>query len=40
LDTRQLLHIYLEDGNIDRKAKRIDELEGVTSIEIHWKSRF
>ncbi|WP_148685677.1 Lrp/AsnC family transcriptional regulator [Candidatus Nitrosocosmicus hydrocola] len=30
-----LLHIYLENGGIDRMAKRIDELEGVTFVEIH-----
>jgi len=29
-----LLHIYLENGDIDRMAKRIDKLDGVTSIEI------
>ena len=31
---RGLLHIYLENGDIDRMAKRIDKLDGVTSIEI------
>jgi DNA-binding Lrp family transcriptional regulator len=30
-----LLHIYLRNGNIDNMAKRINELEGVTSVEIH-----
>jgi Lrp/AsnC family transcriptional regulator for asnA, asnC and gidA len=30
-----LLHIYLKNGNINAIAKRINELEGVTSIEIH-----
>ena len=30
-----LLHIYLDNGNIDKMAKRINELEGVTFIEIH-----
>jgi len=30
-----LLHIYLKNGNFDNLAKRINQLEGVTSIEIH-----
>lgn len=30
-----LLHVYLKNGNIDNLARRINELEGVTSIEIH-----
>ena len=30
-----LLHIYLKNGNINAIAKRINELEGVTSIEFH-----
>ena len=30
-----LLHIYLKDGNIDKIAKRIQELHGITSIEVH-----
>ena len=30
-----LLNIYLKNGNIDNMAKRIHELDGVTSIEVH-----
>ena len=30
-----LLDLYLKNGNIDNLAKRINELEGVTSIEFH-----
>lgn len=30
-----LLHIYLNNGNVDKMAKRINELEGVTFVEIH-----
>lgn len=30
-----LLHIYLKNGNIDQIAKKINELHGITSIEIH-----
>ena len=30
-----LLDLYLNNGNIDNLAKRINELEGVTSIEFH-----
>ena len=30
-----LLHIYLKDGNIDEIAKKVYELDGITSFEIH-----
>ena len=30
-----LLNIYLKNGNIDNMAKRIHELDGVISVEIH-----
>src|ERR1044072_6791212 len=30
-----LLHIYLKNGNIEEISKKINELNGVTSIEIH-----
>ncbi len=30
-----LLHIYLENGNIDKMSNRINDLEGVTFIEVH-----
>jgi DNA-binding Lrp family transcriptional regulator len=30
-----LFHIYLVNGKIDNMAKKINELEGITSIEIH-----
>jgi DNA-binding Lrp family transcriptional regulator len=30
-----LLHIYLEDGDFERIANKIMELDGVTSVEVH-----
>lgn len=30
-----LLNIYLKNGNIDNMAKRIHELDGVISVEVH-----
>lgn len=30
-----MLHIYLEDGDFERIANKIMELDGVTSVEVH-----
>ncbi len=30
-----LLHIYLKNGNIDEIAKKVYEVDGITSFEIH-----
>jgi Lrp/AsnC family transcriptional regulator, regulator for asnA, asnC and gidA len=30
-----LLHIYLKDGEIDEIAKKVYEVDGITSFEIH-----
>ena len=30
-----LLHIYLKDGDIDEIAKKVYEVDGITSFEIH-----
>lgn len=30
-----MLHIYLEDGNFERIADRLKELDGITSVEVH-----
>ena len=30
-----LLHIYLKNGNIDETAKKVYEVDGITSFEIH-----
>ena len=30
-----LLHIYLKNGDIDETAKKVYELDGITSFEIH-----
>ena len=30
-----LVHVYLRDGNINEIAKKVYELDGITSIEIH-----
>jgi len=31
----ELLHIYLKDGDIDEIAKKVYEVDGITSFEIH-----
>lgn len=30
-----LLHVYLEDGSIDEVAHKINEIEGIESVEVH-----
>lgn len=30
-----LLHIYLKNGDIDQTAKKVYEIDGITSFEIH-----
>jgi Lrp/AsnC family transcriptional regulator, regulator for asnA, asnC and gidA len=30
-----LLHIYLQNGNIDQIAEKVYEIDGITSFEIH-----
>jgi hypothetical protein len=30
-----MLYIYLEDGDFERIANKIMELDGVTSVEVH-----
>jgi Lrp/AsnC family transcriptional regulator, regulator for asnA, asnC and gidA len=30
-----LLHIYLKNGNIDQISKKVYEIDGITSFEIH-----
>jgi Lrp/AsnC family transcriptional regulator for asnA, asnC and gidA len=30
-----LIHIYLREGNIEEICRKVSEIEGITSIEIH-----
>ena len=30
-----MLHIYLEDGNFERIADKLKELDGIVSVEVH-----